>query len=322
VNPFDVKTALLGGIIDYAGTFPPASLSLVQALQKAASYRKESAHPWLMGRVALTMDDLKKLSPRALYQNGADGSPWVFTALGNLVANDTPEEFTRCVEWDVREIRRCLERWHDGSVRMEIVGYEIKMPAELEAVAVEAALDRIVELMGWTLAPYVEMAWEGDWERRLYDLAMTLGRWREEGSDIGLIPAIKVRTGGIFTPSPEQLGEVITACVLRGLRFKATQGLHTCLTRGKDYGYVNLMLSLALAQSLGAETFGPAKIAECLMVSNPREFIWDEDSITWNNFTIDVDTIEDARGRHGGCFGSCSLDEPDQSLIELFSEES
>lgn len=317
MNPTDVKIALLGGIIDYAGTFPPAALSLDKALQRASRWRVEGKHPWIYGRVALSLEMIKKLSPRALYQSGADGSAWVFTALGNP---DTAE-FVRCVEWDLREIRRCQERWAGGSLRMDIVGYETKPPPDIDAAEFPRALDRLVALTAGTVTPYFEMAWENAWEKRLLGMATTLAHWTEDHTESGVVPAIKVRTGGAFTPSPEQLAKVIAACVAHGLRFKATQGLHSCLTHGKDLGFVNLMLALAFAQALGPGEFGEKEIAECLRVAEPGDFRWAVNSIAWKNFEIETDAIEAARRRHGGCFGSCSLDEPDESLTQLFSEE-
>src|SRR5207244_8426599 len=41
--------ALLTGLIDYAGLFPPASLSMEQALANYARYR-EGEHAWMLGR--------------------------------------------------------------------------------------------------------------------------------------------------------------------------------------------------------------------------------------------------------------------------------
>lgn len=324
MNPYDVKTALLGGIIDYAGTFPPAALSLDKALQRAAYWRRESKHPWLYGRVALPLEDLKKLKSRALYQAGADGAPWVFTALGNAATKPEAAEFLRCVEWDVREIRRCRERWEEGPLRMDIVGYETKVPGGVNRKNLSdfltPSLDRLVALDS-RLTPYLEMAWEDDWEGRLVGFSTVLSAWAEDQEGSGVVPAIKVRTGGAFTPSPEQLATVIEACVTHGLRFKATQGLHSCLTHGKDLGFVNLMLSLSFAQALGPDDFGKKQIAELLSVSDSQDIRWEKEQISWKSFSIETEAIEASRRRHGGCFGSCSLDEPDESLSQLFSEE-
>lgn len=309
---YDVKTALLGAIIDYAGTFPPAALSLDKALQRAATFRREGKHPWIYKRVALPLDDLKKLNARMLYQAGADGSPWIFTALGSAVPSPAPSEFLRCVEWDLREIRRCQERWAEGPLTMQIVGYETKLPT-LDRSQMEdylsPALDRFAVLTGGNLTPYLEMPWEGEWSVRLSALTAILTAWCEENSESGVIPAIKVRTGGQFTPSPAQLAAVVSGCVAHGLRFKATQGLHATVTHGKDFGFVNLFVALALAPSVDVET-----IEQVLSCENESDFKWESNALLWKDHRLEIESIEAARRVHGGCFGSCSLDEPDEAL--------
>jgi len=322
---YDVKTALLGGIIDYAGTFPPAALSLEKALQRAATFRRGAKHPWLVGRVALPLDDLKKLSPKSLYEAGSDGSPWIFTALGRPVNSGDHAEFMRCIEWDIREIRRCQERWDGGSLRMEIVGYETKVPPSVGPTELDAflspGLERWASLATSEIIPYFEMAWEGDWEARLNGLTLYLSRWVEEHEEAKVRPALKIRTGGTFTPNAFQLATVISQTLSHGLKFKATQGLHSCLSHDKDLGFVNLMLALAFAQSLGTEGFRVKDIEACLMLTDPKELKWEKNGVTWGRYHIECEAIEAARRRHGGCFGSCSADEPDASLVKLFSEE-
>ncbi len=313
MTQYDVKKALLGGVIDYAGTFPPAALSLEKALERAATYRSRSAHPWLFGRVALPLEDIKKLHSRALYQAGADGSAWVFTALGNTASEPVASEFMRCVEWDVREIRRCRERWAAGPLRMEIVGYETKLPAVLERSQIDGylvpALDRLLSLTQGDLIPYIEVPWEGDWAGRLSTLSASLSEWAEGKNEVSVHSAIKVRTGGSYVPTAAQLAAVISSCHAHGLQFKATQGLHSALTHGKDFGFVNLFFTLALASQVDA-----TELEKCLVAN---DFVWEKNAISWGKHRLEIENIESARRRHGGCFGSCSLDEPDESLKEL-----
>ncbi|NDC26052.1 MAG: hypothetical protein EBZ49_18235, partial [Proteobacteria bacterium] len=64
------KHSLLSGTIDYAGMFPPASLDLASTLKRAATFRNDGIHPWLMNRVVLALPEFKKLSPRFLFECG------------------------------------------------------------------------------------------------------------------------------------------------------------------------------------------------------------------------------------------------------------
>src|SRR4051812_10438588 len=126
---YDSRIALLGGVIDYAGTFPPAALSLEDALREAATYRREIKNPWLCCRMALPIADLKKITSKLLFDLGSDGTPFVFTALGSTVPDDcSPADFTRIIEWDLRELRRLNERGNASPCKYTAVAYETKLP--------------------------------------------------------------------------------------------------------------------------------------------------------------------------------------------------
>src|SRR5262245_38924762 len=53
--------ALLGGIIDYAGLFPPAQLPLEEAIRNYARYRTEP-ESWMLGRFVIPATRLKELA--------------------------------------------------------------------------------------------------------------------------------------------------------------------------------------------------------------------------------------------------------------------
>ena len=80
---YSAKIALLGGVIDYAGTFPPAALPFPEAIKTVNSFRARATHPWLVGRLALPVSLIKQLDARVLFESGGNGSPWLIAALGN-----------------------------------------------------------------------------------------------------------------------------------------------------------------------------------------------------------------------------------------------
>src|SRR5437762_9320413 len=57
----DSLRALLTGAIDYAGMFPPAALSLEQALAQYRAHRKASAS-WMLGRFVCPVEKLDQLA--------------------------------------------------------------------------------------------------------------------------------------------------------------------------------------------------------------------------------------------------------------------
>ena len=87
--------ALLEGLVDYAGLFPPAALSMEDAVAEYARWRR-SPEAWMLGRFVLPAARLRDLARDAdahLPEPGA-GEPWRLSALARrrrprrLVARD------------------------------------------------------------------------------------------------------------------------------------------------------------------------------------------------------------------------------------------
>src|SRR5438445_5076250 len=72
--------ALLEGVIDYAGLFPPAKLPLDQAIRNYARYRQEP-EAWMLGRFVIPAARLGELERYhdELFQTGP---PFAFAVLG------------------------------------------------------------------------------------------------------------------------------------------------------------------------------------------------------------------------------------------------
>lgn len=322
MSHYSAKRALLGSIIDYAGTFPPAALPLPEALKVAATYRRTGRHSWLMGKIALPLDDLKKLTAAALFEAGADGAAWLYTALGSAIP--TPEEALRTLEWDFRELRRCNTRGFNSSMRQWILAYEAKVPNELlteKGAGLRAYLDKFAVLSGFQQDVFLEFAVGPQWADNITFAAGQLAEWCEEKSGTEWAPGLKFRTGGQQVPTAEALAHAIATTASHGLRFKATQGLHAAVTHdGNNYGFVNLFTALAFSYALGEGEFDRTAIARCLADEDAAAFRFDGKTLHYRDFKLDADAIEAARRRHGATFGSCSLDEPDESLSSTFKE--
>jgi hypothetical protein len=78
-----------------------------------------------------------------------------------------------------------------------------------------------------------------------FELVVDAG-WRDDvPAAIGAVAAVggraKLRCGGAFVPSVEQVGLVIACCRDAGVPFKATAGLHHPVRRGDEHGFLNLL---------------------------------------------------------------------------------
>lgn len=318
------KAALLAGIIDYAGTFPPAALSLDDVLRTAASFRKRARHPWLVGKLAVGLADIKTIDARRLYGLGADGDPWLFTALGAPPKEKGPAGLAGAVEWDLREINRYNDRHFDGPLRLWICGYETRIPADALASGTQGAvydcvapaLDRFLGTTRCHVDPFLEVGLEGNWRASLDAAVGAISGWLERTDESGLCVGVKVRAGGALVPTSEQLAAVVGACAAHGLRFKATQGLHHALRRPGEHGFVNLFATLALTYALGIDAFPAAEAEKCLEDGDPKSFRFAPDHFAWRDRKLTLEQIESARRRHAATFGSCSADEPDEALAQ------
>jgi hypothetical protein len=320
MDSYSSKHALLSNVIDYAGNFPPAALPLDEAMNRAATFRKTARHPWLMGRLTSKWSDIKTFHPPRLFNCGADGVPWIFTALGTEVSSLA--DWERTLEWDLREIRNFNARYSGTSLKIWVVGYEAKIP-ELPVndipVRMSSYLDRFWESTGGNTDLYLEIGMGEGFENRLTPVIESVGRWMEEKSISRWTPGLKFRLAGHYKPTASEVAAAISQTTFARFKFKATQGLHSAVTHDGQFGFVNLFAALNFSQAFGSEAFGVHKIESCLKEEDPQKFEFRADRFRWRDTELSVEEIETARRFHSGSFGSCSVDEPDESLTAIFS---
>src|SRR5262245_33804802 len=118
--------ALLAGLIDYAGLFPPAQLPLDEALANYARYRREP-NGWLLGRFLCPASRLAELPPPddELFHAGP---PWPIAALGR--GGTTTTGFLENLQLDLEAI----DAFHDRHEERTVVDvFEVKLPAEVSS---------------------------------------------------------------------------------------------------------------------------------------------------------------------------------------------
>ena len=130
----------------------------------------------------------------------------------------------------------------------------------------------------------------------------------------------KIRTGGLTSeaiPSSESVAAFLSACVRRGLRVKATAGLHHAiraehtLTYAVDapsavmHGFVNFLVAAMLALRGEEEN-----AAACLNESDASAFCACDKAVSWHAEEFQLNEIEQMRSGFLMSFGSCSFEEP------------
>ncbi|HEX5970573.1 MAG TPA: hypothetical protein VFY85_01535 [Gemmatimonadaceae bacterium] len=288
-----VVHALLERVVDYAGLFPPAALSMPDAVREYAQQRR-SPGAWMLGRVVAPVTRLDELAAVA----SADGRPgqavWPISA---LVGADPAGDFQAIRAFNAR---------HAGRFAVESVEFR---------AATTDAIDFALAPRRDLLEHYVEIAIDEDPRPLLQAIARHVAR-------------AKVRTGGVTPdafPSPSALARFIVACAELGVPFKATAGLHHPL-RGEQpltyergaaaatmFGFLGVFTAAALART-GADE---ATVVQVLEERDASAFSFADDALRWRDRTIDAAQVTASRRELALSFGSCSFREPVDDLHRM-----
>ena len=287
--------ALLEGLVDYAGLFPPAALSMEEAAAEYARWRR-SPEAWMLGRFVLPaarLRDLARAADAHAPEPGA-GEPWRLSA---LLGADTHADSSLVTSFN---------RSHAGRSVVDAV--------ELKAGSPEDA-DAALEALPAGLAAFVEVPLGGD----LHGILPVL---RRRGA------SAKARTGGVVpeaVPDPADLARFLADCAAAGVAFKATAGLHhpvraeRALTdepgspRATMHGFLNVFAAAVFARA-GA----PAPDLETVLRDqDASSFRFEGDALAWRSLRVSVDALASARRAFATSFGSCSFAEPVADLRAL-----
>lgn len=228
---------LLAGLFDYAGLFPPASVSLDDAAARYARYR-DGPDQWMLGRLVVPAWQLDAFSAAAhLHLPRDDRAPsWRLSALGGA----DPQADAAQVSAFNRRHADAL----DGAAIVDTVELAVVSPDDVQAARVWASrgLDVYCEC---PVGPGVEP---------LLDAVARVGLHA------------KLRAGGVTPesfPSPADVAHFLCACMARGIVVKATAGLHHALrgeypltyepasARASMHGFLNLVLAAGVAEGAG-----------------------------------------------------------------------
>jgi hypothetical protein len=288
-----VLHALLERVVDYAGLFPPAALSMRDAVAEYAQQRR-SPSAWMLGRFVVPVTRLDELTAAADASGRRDEAVWPISA---LVGADPAGDFQAIRAFNARTA---------GRFAVESV--------ELRAATAEA-IDFALAQRRDALEHYVEIAIEDDPRLLLQAIARHGAR-------------AKVRTGGVTAdafPPPAALARFIVACAELGVPFKATAGLHHPL-RGEQpltyesgapaatmFGFLGVFTAAALART-GADQ---ATVTQVLEERDASAFSFSDEALRWRDRTIDLAQVSASRHELALSFGSCSFREPVDDLQRL-----
>ena len=315
--------ALLDDILDYEGLFPPAELSLSQALHNYADYRTEPK-AWLLSRFVLPVRQLPDLPPyRSLLSRGA---PYRFSVLGT--GGDDPETFLDRFVRDL-DVLDAFDAEFGG--RSQVDRMEIPLPDTLvgagqtELESFFSSVDRrLVQTGTAKLDLFLRVPTRPASVERLPALCAAVAEHNSRQalparSEMGL----KLRCGGGTpedVPSAQQVAALIVACRDAGIAFKATSGLQRPVRHYDDaldtemHGFLNLFAGAVLA----AEHQLDRDVVETILLEETSSnFRFKKESFSWRNLGASLEGIRHARESLALSFGSCSFEDPIDNLRDL-----
>jgi len=322
--PAQSLLAALATIVDYAGLFPPARLSMEEMVRRYAAHRR-GKHAWMLHRVIAPSERLGELETLAAplireeqsalappaeeeSQNSVEIPPtWPVSVLLTATTYDD-----LCAEMDR------LHSFNEAHARSGLFRVEAIELRAGDVATVEEALAAI-EQSGEELLAAVEIPIDADPRGLIAAIAAAEG------------PVVaKVRTGGVTPdriPSPEALARFIGACAACECPFKATAGLHHPVRserpltnepgapRAVMHGFLNVLFASAIAAvSRGRDT---DDILACLLERDAATFAFEDDFASWGAFTTTTEDLAALRERLFLSFGSCSFSEPVRDLRDL-----
>lgn len=288
---------LLEGIVDYAGLFPPASVSMGTATRNFAHYRA-SGSGWMLGRFVCAANRLDEFSKTAdaLLPRDAGAIPW---RLAVTASNDVAADVAAIEAFNTRHFI-CFD---DRSAVVD--AYEVKATSA-------DAIHRIDATVPLSLDTYIETPLDADTDT-LVEAIARVGR------------RAKMRMGGVTAeafPTAMSVVRFLETCLLHDVTAKATAGLHHPICgayrltydaeppMGRMFGYLNVFLATALLAAGRPST----DAVLMLMESNPAAIEINDLHVAWHGpeypITFDRSLLRRVRQQVLTSFGSCSFTEP------------
>lgn len=296
-------------IIDYAGLYPPASLSLEEAFRNFINYQNDP-DAWMLSRFVIPAKRLIELS--ALMP--VDDSCYSFTLLGR--GGKDSDEFSKNLKLDLQDIQACSSVY-GSRVSLDMFEVPLYIVAFEDQYALNGLVKQTAEFLNSNgLTVFFEAPFGDDWQARADKLFYAMRKVKDK--HVGF----KLRTGGVTAdafPSTQQVAWAILEARDSGIPLKCTAGLHHPIrhfnesVQTKMHGFLNVFGAGMLAS---ANEISQDLVQSILEDEDPASFYFGEDEFTWKG--LRVATSEITRIRHQiTSFGSCSFDEPREDLRQL-----
>jgi hypothetical protein len=306
----DARRAFLTELIDDAGLFPPASLSMEDAAAGHEASRT-GPHAWMLARficVASRLPELLKVLPDA-------APPWRVSVILDATG---PEPWLERMTADVAAAGEFAE---EAGPRAAVELVETVLPADVDTSELRRFVERVEEArLPRPVMPFFEIP-----PATLPDALTTVAEVRRETAPGGAcLPAgAKLRCGGAraeLFPAPDAVAATIDACRRLDVPLKATAGLHHPFRHRDEptgfvqHGFVNLVGASVLSH---ARELPVDRLVDIVEEQDPSAFSLTPERFAWRDLEAPAADIAAARAASLVGYGSCSFDEPVEDLLAL-----
>jgi hypothetical protein len=292
--------ALTSELIDYAGLFPPAELSMRRAVESYADY-VAGPDSSSLGRFILPSSRMEEFETEAkiFLPRSKNVAPWRISALVSGDVTGTAQRLLKfnCEHWTGSEL---------GHAVVDAIEMKIGQPDEIRAES--AGIPP-------SFVGYFEVPLDDNLDRAIAEVRRAGAR-------------AKVRTGGVTANaflSAAQVLRFLRTSFAAGVSFKATAGLHHPVRsaypftyepdseRGMMFGFLNVFLAAALLRG-GADD---ESVLALLGETDGASFHFSDAGLNWRERFISTAEITETRRSFAISFGSCSFREPVDELKQL-----
>lgn len=285
--------ALLAGLIDYAGLFPPARLPMPAAVYNYAHYLDLPFH-WILGRFIVSASRLQEFEREATPSLPPPGSPAAWHL--SLLSTDPARDIVSLNDFNRR---------HPGAPFDSI---EVQAGSAAQIVSAAESVPRPILL-------YCEIPLGAETTSLVSAIAKSGAK-------------AKVRCGGLSAdvfPPAGQLVSFFQCCCAARVGFKATAGLHHPVRgvypftyepdsrKGLMHGFLNVFLAAAFVWA----GMGAGDAIELLDERSSNAFRFLNDGIIWRGHHLSIGEIVEMRRDFALAFGSCSFSDPVSDLRKM-----
>jgi hypothetical protein len=236
---------VLDRLIDHAALFPPASMSLDEALGEDRAARASEAAR-LINRFVVPAAMLAELPPDDTALSVVLTSP----DDADLVTGETVE-----------------------AVELPLT---TPLPSPPDLLAAHQALEPL------GVETYFELVFADGWRN---DVPAAIGAIAALGA------RVKLRCGGAYTPTVEQVALVVAACREAGVPFKCTAGLHHAIRRGEEHGFLNILAATTAPSARLEDVIAEEDFAALDLDSPDRSLFTSFGSCSWREPVDDLEAL-------------------------------